>query len=140
MPFVWNANIYNSAGIYTATLTSAGGCDSLATLNLIVNPVENTTVDLTICNIQIPYNWNGNNYARYSNADFDKMMSDLAAETDAAKRADIVKKAAEFVTQNVVVIPLVNRTFATSAKSKTLKGVNPTPWDSEMYNVADWSK
>ena len=85
-------------------------------------------------------NWQGNNYARYSNPDFDKMMTDLANETDSAKRADIVKKAAEFVTQNVVVIPLVNRTFATSAKSKTLKGVNPTPWDSEMYNVADWSK
>ncbi len=85
-------------------------------------------------------NWNGNNYARYSNADFDKLMTDLAAETDGAKRAAIVKTANEFITKNVVVIPLVNRTFATSAKSKTLKGVNQTPWDSEMWNVADWSK
>lgn len=85
-------------------------------------------------------NWNGNNYARYSNAEFDKLMSDLAAETDNAKRAAIVKLANDFVTKNVVVIPLVNRTFATSAKSKALKGVKPTPWDSEMYNIADWSK
>lgn len=84
--------------------------------------------------------WQGNNYARYSNAEFDKLMTDLAAETDNAKRAAIVKLADEFVTKNVVVIPLVNRTFATSAKSKTLKGVNPTPWDSEMYNIADWTK
>jgi peptide/nickel transport system substrate-binding protein len=84
--------------------------------------------------------WQGNNYARYSNADYDKLMSDLAAETDTAKRIAIVKKANDFITQNVVVIPLVNRSFATSAKSKTLKGVNPTPWDSEMYNVADWTK
>lgn len=84
--------------------------------------------------------WQGNNYARYSNAEFDKLMTDLAAETDNAKRAAIVKLANDFVTKNVVVIPLVNRTFATSAKSKTLKGVNPTPWDSEMYNVADWTK
>ena len=85
-------------------------------------------------------NWQGNNYARYSNPDFDKMMSDLASETDPAKRADIVKKANDFITQNVVVIPLIDRTFATSAKSKALKGVNPTPWDSEMYNIADWTK
>ena len=84
--------------------------------------------------------WQGNNYARYSNADFDKLMDDLAKETDPAKRAEIVKKANDFVTQNVVVIPLVHRTFATSAKSKTLKGVNPSAWDSEMYNVADWTK
>jgi len=38
------------------------------------------------------------------------------------------------------VIPLINRTFATSGVSKSLKGVDPTPWDSEMYNIADWTK
>ena len=85
-------------------------------------------------------NWQGNNYARYSNPDYDKMMDAIATETDPAKRADLVKKADDFITQNVVVIPLINRSFATSAKSKTLKGVNPTPWDSEMYNIADWTK
>jgi peptide/nickel transport system substrate-binding protein len=84
--------------------------------------------------------WQGNNYARYSDAAFDKMCADIAAETDATKRAALVKTANDYITQQVVVIPLVNRTFATSAKSKTLKGVSPTPWDSEMYNVADWSK
>ena len=85
-------------------------------------------------------NWQGNNYARYSNPDYDKLMDDIAKETDPAKRAELVKKANDFITQNVVVIPLINRSFATSAKSKALKGVNPTPWDSEMYNVADWTK
>ncbi len=63
VPYAWNGHLYDSTGIYTATLISAGGCDSIATLNLIVNPVYDTTIDLTICTAQVPYNWNGNNYS-----------------------------------------------------------------------------
>ncbi len=36
LPFSWNSNSYPSAGIYSATLTNAAGCDSIATLNLTV--------------------------------------------------------------------------------------------------------
>ena len=44
------------------------------------------------------------------------------------------------IVKDVAIIPLINRTFATSGISKSLKGVDPSPWDSEMYNMADWSK
>ena len=46
----------------------------------------------------------------------------------------------DFTGSDVVIIPLINRTFATSGVSKSLKGVDPTPWDSEMWNLADWTK
>ncbi len=36
LPFNWNNNSYSAAGTYTVTLTSAAGCDSIATLNLTV--------------------------------------------------------------------------------------------------------
>ena len=36
-------------------LTSAAGCDSLATLNLTVNPEVTSTTDLTICDDLLPY-------------------------------------------------------------------------------------
>ena len=39
----WNGLTFNGAGSQTATLTSAAGCDSLATLNLTVNPEVNST-------------------------------------------------------------------------------------------------
>jgi peptide/nickel transport system substrate-binding protein len=39
-----------------------------------------------------------------------------------------------------VVIPLVNRFQVASGKSKTLQGTNLNPWDSEMWNIADWYK
>jgi gliding motility-associated-like protein len=35
------------------------GCDSLTTLNLIVNPTINHIQTITICNSQLPYTWNG---------------------------------------------------------------------------------
>ncbi len=62
LPYIWNGNSYTSAGTYPVTLTSASGCDSIATLNLTVNPAVTSTSDITICTAQLPYSWNGNSY------------------------------------------------------------------------------
>jgi peptide/nickel transport system substrate-binding protein len=85
-------------------------------------------------------NWQSGNYSRYCNKDFDAIVAQLRTETDAAKRNDLAVKANDLLISEVVVIPIINRTFATSGVSKSLKGVDPTPWDSEMWNIADWSK
>ncbi|MFN8283151.1 MAG: Ig-like domain-containing protein [Chitinophagales bacterium] len=42
-------NSYGLTGFYTATLTSATGCDSIVHVNLTVNPVKRTNVDAVIC-------------------------------------------------------------------------------------------
>jgi peptide/nickel transport system substrate-binding protein len=85
-------------------------------------------------------NWQFGNYSRYQNPAFDAIVDQLRKETDQAKRNDLATKANDTLIQDVVIIPLINRTFATSGVSKTLKGVDPTPWDSEMWNIASWSK
>ena len=48
---VYTENGFNAseAGTYTQTLQTINGCDSVITLNLIVNPVANTTLSATIC-------------------------------------------------------------------------------------------
>ncbi len=38
-PFVWNGNSYTTSGTYTSTLVNAAGCDSIATLILLVKPI-----------------------------------------------------------------------------------------------------
>ncbi|MEO8768658.1 MAG: T9SS type B sorting domain-containing protein [Ferruginibacter sp.] len=63
VPFNWNGNSFTESGIYPVTLTSANGCDSIATLNLSVNQVMASTTDVNVCNSQLPYSWNGNNYS-----------------------------------------------------------------------------
>ena len=62
LPYNWNSNSYITAGTYPVTLVSSAGCDSIATLNLTVISFVGSTTDITICNNQLPYSWNGNNY------------------------------------------------------------------------------
>jgi gliding motility-associated-like protein len=62
LPYLWNGTNYNFGGTFTATLTNQYGCDSIATLNLTVNPTSTSTTNIIICSTQLPYTWNGNNY------------------------------------------------------------------------------
>src|ERR1041384_5312907 len=43
LPYTWNGQSINAAGTYSANLTSAAGCDSVATLDLAVNPAVAST-------------------------------------------------------------------------------------------------
>ena len=63
LPYTWNGQSYNTAGPHTVTLISSAGCDSIATLNLTVNPVVTSTTNTTICANQLPYSWNSQSYA-----------------------------------------------------------------------------
>ena len=59
---VYAENNFNvsEAGVYTQTLTSVNGCDSIVTLTLNVNPIFNTELSATICEGQV-YTENGFN-------------------------------------------------------------------------------
>jgi peptide/nickel transport system substrate-binding protein len=84
--------------------------------------------------------WHGNNYHRWSNADYDNLYQQLKTETDANKRKDIIIKMNDILVSQVVVIPLVARTQPTDGMSKQIKGEIPNPWDSVLWNIADWTK
>ncbi len=84
--------------------------------------------------------WAGNNYERWCNKDYDTLFGQLKAETDSAKRNDIIIKLNDLLVTDVVVIPLVARRSPVSGVNKLLKGIKPNPWDSEMWNIADWTK
>src|SRR5207249_177567 len=59
LPYTWNGISLTTAGTYSDTLTSAAGCDSIATLILNVTSVLRDTTSQTICENQLPYTWNG---------------------------------------------------------------------------------
>ena len=59
LPYAWNGQTITAAGTYTATLVSAAGCDSTATLILNVNEVVSGSETVTICESALPYAWNG---------------------------------------------------------------------------------
>ncbi len=47
--YTFNGGTITNSGIYVANLTSAGGCDSIVTLNLAVVPNKSTTLNEEIC-------------------------------------------------------------------------------------------
>jgi peptide/nickel transport system substrate-binding protein len=85
-------------------------------------------------------NWNQSNYHRYSNPQYDAIIENMRKETDPTKLYQLGIQANDILINDVVVIPLVNRFQVASGKSKTLQGTNLNPWDSEMWNIADWYK
>jgi peptide/nickel transport system substrate-binding protein len=84
--------------------------------------------------------WHGNNYHRYSNPEFDRLYDQYRTEPDQSKRNQIAIQMNDILVQDVVVIPLVARTQPTDGKSKQLQGNKPNPWDSVLWNLAEWTK
>jgi peptide/nickel transport system substrate-binding protein len=82
--------------------------------------------------------WHGRNYLRWSNSDYDATYSQLKTETDPTRRKDLIVKANDLLISQVVTIPLVARTQPTDGISKQIQGDIPNPWDSVLWNIADW--
>ncbi len=57
--YTWNGQTYTASGVYTFTTTNSNGCDSVATLNLTINPSTLSSTDVTECD---DYTWNGQTY------------------------------------------------------------------------------
>ena len=117
LPFVWNGTSYDAAGRYQKTLTSHSDCDSIATLNLVVNPVVTSTTDTTICSNNLPFVWNGSSYNAAGS--YQKtLISALGCDSIA--------------TLNLVVNPVVTSTTDTTICSNNL----PFVWNGTSYNAA----
>jgi peptide/nickel transport system substrate-binding protein len=81
--------------------------------------------------------WQGLNVARYCDASYDAGLKELARTGGAEERIAISKKVHDIHMQSFTLVPLVLRASQT-AVLKSLKGVDPNPWDSSIYNIGDW--
>ena len=59
LPYIWRGQMLNLAGIYTDSLTSINGCDSVLTLNFDIWPITRDTFPATVCENELPFNWQG---------------------------------------------------------------------------------
>lgn len=84
-------------------------------------------------------NWLGENMPRYCNPAYDELIAKLAVTAALEERAEIAKQMNDMLMQEGAMIPLVHR-GRVSAKSNKLAGVVMNPWDSELWNIADWSR
>lgn len=83
--------------------------------------------------------WQGENIVRYCNAEYDNLVKELGKTGELEKRAEIAKKLNDMLSNDVAQIPLIHR-GQPSAVNNTLLGVKMNAWDSELWNVADWSR
>jgi peptide/nickel transport system substrate-binding protein len=83
--------------------------------------------------------WSLPNWSRYCNPAFDALFHQAVVELDPDKRTELFVKMNELLIQDVAVIPLVNTTLPTGI-SVDLKGYDATPWDVEVWKIADWYK
>ncbi|MFM2359372.1 MAG: hypothetical protein RLY16_1365, partial [Bacteroidota bacterium] len=102
LPYTWNSNIYNVAGIYTDTLVNAAGCDSIATLNLTVKANSTSTTNVAICPTELPYAWNSNSYNAAGSYNVTLVNT---AGCDSIATLNLTVKANSSSTTNVAVCP-----------------------------------
>jgi peptide/nickel transport system substrate-binding protein len=84
--------------------------------------------------------WQGDNMNRYCDPAYDALVAELSKTTDVPKRQEIAKKMNDMVTKDTfTVVTLVHR-GTLSAHSNALAGVKINAWDSELWNIADWTR
>jgi peptide/nickel transport system substrate-binding protein len=83
--------------------------------------------------------WQGNNRMRWINKDYNALYDQVTKELDANKAKDLWIKMNDLIINSFVTIPLIDRRFV-SAHSKALKGPQLTAFDSESWNIGDWTK
>ena len=84
--------------------------------------------------------WQGQNMNRYCDPKYDAMVSELGKTADPAKRAEMVKTMNDMLTKDTMtIVPLVWR-GTTSGVANSIVGEDIDPWDSELWNIADWSR
>ncbi|TAK24587.1 MAG: peptide ABC transporter substrate-binding protein [Chloroflexota bacterium] len=82
--------------------------------------------------------WSGDNRQRWISADFNKAFDAAIKELDPEKSAALWAKANDVVVNEFVSIPLIDRKRV-DAYSKRIKGPMLVPFDSDPWNMGDWT-
>lgn len=83
--------------------------------------------------------WLGANVPRFCSEEYDALVGQMAETADLAARGEIAKKMNDILSNEGALIPLIHRGDV-SARSVTIDGVRMNSWDSELWNVADWTR
>lgn len=83
--------------------------------------------------------WLGNNIPRYCDPAYDALIAKMAGTAALEERAEIAKQMNDMLIQYGAIIPLIHRGDV-SARANSLDGVLMNSWDSELWNIADWTR
>jgi len=83
--------------------------------------------------------WQGSNMPRYCSKDYDALAKSFRETDTIEARADLARKMNDMLVQSYTVIPLIHRGNVSGAVN-SLQGNAMNPWDSELWDIADWSR
>jgi peptide/nickel transport system substrate-binding protein len=81
--------------------------------------------------------WSLGNTGRWRNDEYDRLWRASESEMDPVRRAALFIRMNDLVIREGVVIPVLWRHEATAVSSR-LRGVEISPWESNLWNVAQW--
>jgi peptide/nickel transport system substrate-binding protein len=84
--------------------------------------------------------WQGQNIIRLCDPAYEELLTQFQATAEEEERGRLGRAMNEFLTlENHMILGIVDR-GRVSAHSNTLEGVKLNTWDSELWNVADWTR
>ena len=83
--------------------------------------------------------WGTSNTPRFFSEAYDAVYEELTATADIAQRGELTKQLNDIIVQEFVAIPITHR-GSVSAWGNDLLGVRHNGWDSEVWNIADWTR
>ena len=78
--FLFFNQLLTETGVYTETLQTVHGCDSIIELTLTVNEIFHHVTDTVICESDTPFVWRGNGYS-VTNTYYDTVSAPLACDS-----------------------------------------------------------
>ena len=87
-----------------------------------------------------PWNkWSGSNIPRFYSEEYDALLDEMAVTYPLEDRIALAVQLNDLLVQNGAFIPLVYRA-SVSAISNSVDGVIMNAWDSELWNIAEWTR
>jgi peptide/nickel transport system substrate-binding protein len=83
--------------------------------------------------------WSGNNRQKWINADFNALLDQALKELDPAKSQELFIKMNDLIVNDYIAIGLIDRKRV-SAASKALKGPQLIQFETDIWNIAEWTK
>ena len=83
--------------------------------------------------------WQGSNMQRFCSEEYDALVVEFGQTAALEDRAALAIKMNDMLMNSGSIIPLVHR-GGVSAHSNSLEGVLMNEWDSELWNIADWTR
>ena len=139
LPYTWNGQTLTTDGVYTVNGTTAEGCDSIATINFSVGQSMSETIDLAICDNDLPYAWNGQDLNAAGTYTFNTVASNGC---DSVATLNLTINASYSNTENIEVMDtdlpyLWNGQEITAAGTYTFNGTTAEGCDSVITLVLD---